>query len=65
MAFCTLAKRSSVPFMRASSAAVLSDTASRHVVSGCAEKERGRMISHVRFAIIRVLLQKRDEESKA
>jgi hypothetical protein len=51
--------------MRASSAAVLSDTASRHVVSGCAEKERGRMISHVRFAIISVLLQEWDEESKA
>jgi hypothetical protein len=49
--------------MRASSAAVLSDTASRQVVSGCVEKERARMISHVRFAITRVIL--RDEESKA
>jgi len=32
---------------------------SRHVVSGCAEKERARMISHVLgFAITSVLLQK-------
>jgi hypothetical protein len=44
--------------MRASSAAVLSDTASRHVVAGCAEKERALMISHVCFAITSGLLQK-------
>jgi hypothetical protein len=61
MALCTLAKRSSLPFMRASIAAVLSATASRHVnvVSGCAENERAQMVSRVRLAVATsVFLQK-------
>jgi hypothetical protein len=62
MALCTLAKRSSLPFMRASIAAVLSATASRHVhvvFSGCAENERAQMVSRVRLAVATsVFLQK-------
>jgi hypothetical protein len=51
--------------MRASSAAVLSATASRHCAEGCAENVRARiMISDVRFAVAAsVLLQEWNEES--